>query len=79
MRKELAYPGSRSSLFRRGRVTETKVLSWVLPRDLEQGEASETNRVGKRLVEQMNDAAAPDTAAGGCRGEVLGKLRQRDG
>lgn len=79
MRKELPYPGSRSSLFRRGRVTETNVLSWMLPRGMEEGEASETTRVGKDLVEHLNEAAGSDTAARECRGETLGNLRQRKG
>lgn len=79
MRKGLPYPGSRSSLFRRGRVTETNVLSCVMPRGVEVGEASETTRVGEHLVEHLNDAAGPDTAARGCRGEVFGNLRQREG
>lgn len=77
MEKGLPYPGSRSSLFRCGRVTETNVLSWVMPRGVEEGEASETTRVGELLVQHLNDAAGPDTVARGCRGEVFGDLRQR--
>lgn len=78
-KKGLPYPGSRSSRFRRGRVTETKVLSWVMPREVEEVEASETTRVGENLVEHLNDAAGPDSADRMCLGEVLGNLRQREG
>lgn len=69
------YPGSRSSPFRRGCVTETNALSWVMPRGVEETEASETTRVGGYLVEDLSAAAGPDAVARACHGEVLGNLR----
>lgn len=75
----MPYPGSRSSLFRRGRVRETNVLNWVMPRAVEEGEASETTRVGEYLLGHLSAAAGPDIAAKACHGEVFGNLRQREG